>query len=146
MEKLIVLKLVSSEELVCTQIDENDFEVTVLFPMLVKSIPKLIEGRISESITLAPYTYFAADDEFTFQKNQIIFIKDLSERHVDNYKLAVDDFVSESVINEPQTVEELASVLNRLAETFSDQIENINSEETIQSDSFLIDSKSKSIH
>jgi len=146
MEKFVVIKLISSEEIVCTQIEDNDYEISTLFPMLVKSIPKLIEGRISESITLAPYTYFASDDQFTFQKNQIIFVKDLSERYYESYKLAIDDFVANSIIDEPQTIDDVVKSLNRLAETFGDQIENIQLEEDINTDSIFLDTPNKNIH
>ena len=145
MDKYVVIKLISSEEIVCTQIDETDFDVVTLFPMLVKTVPKLAEGRILESITLAPYTYFAADDQFTFSKSHIMFIKDLSERHVGNYKLAIDDFVANTVLGEsPNDVEDLKDALNRIAEVFGDQIELENSD--AETDSILIDLNNKSIH
>lgn len=146
MDRYVVLKLVSSEEVVATQIEENDYEVKVLFPMLVKYLPKLIDGKLMETITLAPLTHFAADDQFDFQKNQIIFLKDLSERHVNSYKLAVDDFVANSVIDEPQSVEDLKATLDRLAETFSDQIQNIKSEEDIITDSIFVNMDNKTIN
>jgi hypothetical protein len=148
MDKYIVLKLISSEEIVATQIGESDYHIKVLFPMLVKTVPKLVEGRIMESITLAPYTYFAADDELTFNKSQIIFIKDLSENHYNNYKLAVDDFVGNSFFDTPQTVDDLKDALNKLAETFSDKIDyvNLDNDTDEDTDAIFIDDQNKSIH
>lgn len=146
MDKYVVLKLVSSEELICTQIEETEFDIKVLFPMIVKYMPKLTEGRILESVTMAPYTYFAADDQFTFQKNQIIFCKDLSERQVANYKLAIDDFVANTVLDEPQNVNDLKQALDRIAEVFGDQIENMKLEEEVESDSIFIDNNNKIMH
>lgn len=145
MDKYVVIKLISSEEIVCTQIEETEYDIKTLFPMLVKTVPRLADGKIMESITLAPYTYFAADDQFTFNKSHVVFCKDLSENHIQSYKLAVDDFVANSVLgDQPNDVEDLKEALDKLAEVFSDQIELESND--IETDSLLIDLNNKSIH
>lgn len=128
-DKHLVLKLLSAEEIVATLIEENDYEVKVLFPMLVKYIPKFVEGRVLESITLAPYTYFAADDAFTFSKNQIIFIKELDPKMVNSYNVAVDDFINygtdaNSESGAPQNTAELQETIDKLKNLFRKHIED----------------------
>lgn len=141
----VVLKLINGDEILCTFASEDDTHVLILFPMLVKSIPKLLEGRVAESISLAPYTHFAADDEYTFAKSQIIFIKKLSERYYDTYKTAVEDFLVGIDPTGPTTVEELKQALNQMSDIFGEQVsfEDFQEEDT---ESIFVDTNNKSIH
>ena len=140
-----VLKLINGEELLCTFAGEDDTHILVLFPMLVKAIPKLKEGRVVEAISLAPYTHFAADDEYTFAKSHVVFIKNLSERYYDTYKVAVEDFLTGIDPTGPTTADELKDALNQLGNIFGEQVsyEDIQDEDT---DSIFIDDNNKSIH
>lgn len=140
MDKHIVVKLISGDELVCTYLSEDDYQVNVLFPMVVKHIPRQFEGRLMESISLAPYTYFASDDEFSFQKNQIIFIKEMNPTHLESYNAAIEDFVGTANAS-PVNVEELKELTDKLSNMFKD---NVKSEEF--DDSMLILDQSKLIH
>lgn len=147
MDKFIIIKLISSEEIVCTLVDENEHDVKTLFPMIVRSIPRMSpEGRIMESLVMAPYSHFAADDQFDFHKSQIIFIKELGEKYIDSYKLAVDDFVASTCLDEkPATVEDLKDALDKLAETFGDQIEYEDNVES-DTDTIFINNTNKILH
>ena len=140
-----VLKLINGEELLCTFAGEDDTHILVLFPMLVKAIPKLKEGRVVESISLAPYTHFAADDEYTFAKSHVVFIKNLSERYIDTYKVAVEDFLTGLDPTGPTTAEELKEALNQMASIFGDQV-SYEDNQTEDTDSIFIDDNNKSIH
>ena len=140
-----VIKLINGEELLCTFAGEDDTHILVLFPMLVKAIPRLKEGRVMESISLAPYTHFAADDEYTFSKSHIVFIKNLSERYHDTYKVAVEDFLTGIDPTGPTTVEELKDALNQMASIFGDQV-SYEDNQTEDTDSIFLDTDNKSIH
>jgi LysM repeat protein len=140
-----VLKLINGDELLCTFVGEDETHILVLFPMLVKAIPKLKEGRVLEAISLAPYTHFAADDEYTFAKSQVVFIKNLSERYYDTYKVAVEDFLTGIDPTGPTTAEELKDALNQLGNIFGDQV-SYEDNQTEETDSIFIDDNSKSIH
>jgi hypothetical protein len=140
MDKHIVVKLISGEELVCTYLEEDDYQLTVLFPMIVKHIPRQYEGRLMESISLAPYTYFVSDDEFTFQKNQIIFIKEMNPTHLESYNTAIDDFVG-TANAAPATVDELKQLTDKLSNMFKDKVKD----EEFDDSMFVLD-QSKLIH
>lgn len=134
MDKFVVLKLLSSEEIVCIMLDENEHEVKTMFPMLVKTFPRLSPtGRMAESITLAPYSYFANDDYFSFSKNQIVFMKELAPVHINAYQLAIDDFVNQIEApkdpKEPElTVDEINQLSKQLGEMFKQQPEEVTDE------------------
>jgi len=124
LDRYIVFKLVSSEELVAHCIGEDDYQISVLFPMIVKRFPlRSPTGQLAESITLQPYTYFAVDDEYAFQKYQIIFIKDLDSRYEAEYNRAIDDFVGMTAENplayDPNELQDLTDKLQRM---FRDKI------------------------
>ena len=125
-DKYVVLKLVSSEEVVAHLIKEDDYEIRVLFPMIVKYVPRIQMGRMMESITLAPYTYFSADDEYSFHKNQIIFMKDLDPKYEPEYNRAIDDFVAGSA-EAPQpeyNPQELQQITDKLQNLFRENLKN----------------------
>lgn len=142
-EQYVDLKLISGEEVVGEIVEESDFEIKIMFPMLVKYIPRVQQGRMMESITLAPYTYFADSDIFTFGKNHIIYQMNLNPSHLDSYKLAVDDFVGR--LSEEETVantEELKQTLDKLSTLFKDKIESVDDLDDLQ----LLTNPSKLVH
>ena len=123
-DRYIVLKLVSSEEIVAHCIYEDDYEIRVLFPMLVRKVPRVLpSGQVGEAITLAPYTYFAAEDDYTFQRNQIIFLKNLDARFEDEYNRAIDDFVeTNSETPEPYNPQEMQQIAEKLQTMFGERL------------------------
>lgn len=141
----VVLKLINGDEIVCTYAGEDDTHILVLFPMLVKASPKLAEGRVIEAISLAPYTHFAADDEYTFLKSHIIFVKPMSVRYHDIYKFAVEDFLAGLEPSGPTSVDELKDAIKQMSEIFGDQVEFEDNQDE-QSDSIFIDTNNKSVH
>jgi hypothetical protein len=109
-DRYIVFKLVSAEEIVAHCIGEDDYEIKVLFPMAVRRVPR--HGGMAESIVLSPYTYFSSEDEYTFQKSQIIFIK-----------RSIDDFIaSNSSSPAPYNPDELQELTDKLQNLFRDKI------------------------
>lgn len=124
MDRIIVLKLISGEEIVATFIEESEYEVSVMFPMMVKYMPKITEGRVVEAITLAPYSHFASDDIFTFVKSHIMFCKELNNNYYNVYALAVEDFIQAyNPPSDPQTVEELKETVDKLKEIFGENFD-----------------------
>ena len=76
-------------------------------------------GRPFEQIVLSPYTYFAADDEYTFHKHQIIFIKDLDPKYEAEYNHAIDDFIGlNSQQQAPTNVEDVKALAEKLQNMF----------------------------
>lgn len=142
MDNYIVIKLTSGEEIVANLIKEDDYEIKVLFPMLVKYIPRMVQGRLAETITLAPFTYFAADDEFTFPKHYIIFQKEMNPKYLDAYNQAVDDFIAEPQISgapDPQRVEDIKALAEKIQSIFGKS-------EEFEEESILVNTDSKTIH
>ena len=119
-DKYIVMKLATGEEVVAHMIKEDDYEICVLFPMIVKQIQRIGPmGRAFEQIMLSPYTYFAADDEYTFHKHQIIFIKDLDPKYEAEYNHAIDDFIGlNSQQQAPTNVEDVKALAEKLQNMF----------------------------
>ena len=142
-DKYIVMKLATGEEVVAHMIKEDDYEISVLFPMIVKQIQRVGPmGRAFEQIVLSPYTYFAADDEYTFHKHQIIFVKDLDPKYEAEYNHAIDDFVGLNaqapIQNNPEEMRDLAEKLQNLFRRDEDFEE--------LPESILIPDTSKTIH
>jgi hypothetical protein len=122
-DRYIVMKLITSEELVAHLVNEDDYQINVLFPMIVRHISRMTSHGPAESIVMAPYTYFAKDDEYTFQKSQIVFIKDLDPKYEAEYNHAIDDFISVSCKNpEPVDAQEMQELTEKLQAMFKDRM------------------------
>jgi hypothetical protein len=120
-DKYIVMKLATGEEVVCHMIHEDDYEIKVLFPMIVKHVQRIGPlGRAFEQIMLSPYTYFAADDEYIFHKHQIVFIKDLDPKYETEYNRAIDDFIgmNTEAPPPPYNPEEIQQLTEKLQNMF----------------------------
>ena len=124
LEKYVVIKLTSSEEVLGTLVKEDDYEVKIQFPMLVKKVARNMGGYPVESIVLGAYSHFCGDDEFTFSRHHIIVLKDMDPRYVDEYLRSVDDFIGASnptpQAYNPNEVQELTDKLKNL---FRDRID-----------------------
>jgi hypothetical protein len=139
--RYVVMKLSTGEEIVAHSIEENDYELKVLFPMIVRKVPR--HGGMAESIVLSPYTYFAADDEYTFQKNQIIFLKELDPKYEQEYNRAIDDFINIASEPMPYNPNELKELTEKLQTMFGN---NLIDDEEIDLDPKITVDTSKLIH
>ena len=142
-DKYIVMKLSTGEEIVAHMIQEDDYEIKVLFPMIVKHVQRVGPmGRSFEQIALSPYTYFAADDEYTFHKHQIIFIKDLDPKYEGEYNHAIDDFIGLNA-ETPQSYN--PNEMKELAEKLQNMFRRDEFDEELP-ESIVIPDTSKTIH
>lgn len=124
LDRYVVLKLITGEEILGTLVKEDDYELKIQFPMLVKTIQRNMGGYPVESLVLGTYSHFCADDEFTFHKQHIVVLKDMDPRYVDEYHKSVDDFIGASnpapPAYNPQEMQELAQKLQNM---FRDKLE-----------------------
>jgi hypothetical protein len=137
------MKLISGEELVTHLVGEDDYEIKVLFPMIVRHVPRMTSMGPAESVVLSPYTYFADSDEYTFHRNQIVFIQDLNPKYESEYNKAIDDFVGQSTEPEPYNPQEMQELAERLQNMFRDKVK---SEEDLDDFPVFTIESSKTIH
>lgn len=77
-EDFVVIKLLSGEQLLAIRTIEDDKEISVEFPFLLKNYPRITkEGTIIEQVTAGPFCSFAEDRNFTFLKKDILICKRL---------------------------------------------------------------------
>tara|TARA_R110000772_G_scaffold138575_5_gene247582 strand:- start:1794 stop:2276 length:483 start_codon:yes stop_codon:yes gene_type:complete len=153
-----VLKLVTGEEVLCSVLDEDEYQLITMFPMVVKLVQRFVGNKPVESVTLAPYSYFSADDEFTFQKNHVISFKDMDSNYVGVYHDAVDDFIqnADKQATNNDTMEDIQGVVDRINTAIETIVPNQNSSdsntEEYSVDEFvdvmanLVDPTKKTIH
>ena len=119
LDKYVVIKLVSGEEILTQLITEDDYEVRCMFPMVVKHVPRSIHGQVMDSIVLGAWTHFSASDEYTFTKQHVLFIQDMDPRFIDEYHKSVDDFLGHATTlpqeaYNPNEMKELAEKLQNM--------------------------------
>jgi hypothetical protein len=122
LDKYVVLKLISGEELIGQLVKEDDYALDLQFPMIVRHINRSVGGFPAESLILSTYSHFCADDQFTFNKQHIIVMKDLDPRYVDEYHHSVDDFINQSTSPQAQNPEELKDLSEKLKSLFKDRL------------------------
>lgn len=91
--------------------------------MLVKHLPRVVNGVPVDSLMLGPLTHFAGDDEFTFSKQQLIFYKEMDARYISEYHRAVDDFcqAQSEMGPTPQSMQELEKITQNLKKMFREE-------------------------
>jgi len=87
----VTIKLVSGETLLATLAEYTDDFTWIWHPMLVKTIPYIRDGKITENVSLCPWSNFTDDYSFQINNADIIFIKDLHEIYISPYLTAVED-------------------------------------------------------
>ena len=126
LDKYVVIKLTSGEEVLGTLVKEDDYEIKIQFPMIVKHISRIMAGYPTESIVLGAYSHFCADDEFTFSRHHIIVLKDMDPRYVDEYHRSVDDFIGANTPSpKAYNPDELQELANKLQNMFRDNLETV---------------------
>ena len=116
--KYVVIKLITGQELVAHSIEETDYDIKVIFPMIVRTVASSQLGRPTESIVLSPYSYFSAQDEYVFQKYNILIVHELDPKYEEEYNRAVDDFISVHANKpshyDPDEIKKLTEKLNKM--------------------------------
>ena len=82
-EIFVVVRLTTGEQILCALNAEDDNYVEILHPMLVRSIQNIQTGK--EHITAAPFCLYSQEKNFVINKNNIMFIKKLSDTFVPHY-------------------------------------------------------------
>lgn len=142
-DRYVVIKLITGEEILSHLVHEDDYEIRVLFPMLTRLVNTMTANGAKENIVLSPYTYFSSDDEFTFQKQHLIFLKDMDPKHEVDYNTAIDEFIALSAAKaQPYDPDELKKLTEKLQNLFKDNLIDDDIEEL---PSIRVDS-SKTIH
>jgi len=145
----VTLKLISGEEIVAAVVDETEYDITVMLPMLVKTYLKPSLVGQSEAVTLGPYSHFAADDEFTFYKAQTIFIKELEPNYVTYYEDAVDQHLGALAEKAPAaSANEIQQLVDKINEIHGSDLETkVTMEDELDYlDNLSIDDKDKILH
>lgn len=87
----VYVKLTSGEQVLATLISEDEYYIEILFPILIKSIPVVIDNRNHERIVSSPFCQFTDDKIFMLPKTSVMFIKELSETFLPHYTNLVEE-------------------------------------------------------
>lgn len=87
----VILKLVSGEQVMATMTGETAESVAIEYPMVIRLIPFVQEGKAHEHVTAAPFCQFSDDKQFTISRTNIIFIKKMHQMIIPHYSRLVDE-------------------------------------------------------
>lgn len=96
-EKFVLVKLISGEQVMAMLDYENDVEVKIKFPMLVRVIPGInpVTKKQTENITAAPWCQFVEERVFEIEKKNIMFMNKLHPLVIEQYMQMVGAFETE---------------------------------------------------
>ncbi len=125
--RYVVVKLVSGENVMSILDYENSDLLELKYPMLIRSVQTVDNGVGKEHMIATPFCPFAADDYFTIERKDVMFVKELHQALVPNYLNLLKDHEqvvvrrntdgSVSRVDKPlRTVEEFKERVDKLAE------------------------------
>lgn len=118
----IVMKLVSGENVMAILREEDDSNVLIEYPMVMRSIMDFEEGK--EHLAASPFCVFTSDNDFVISKSNIMFIKKLNQTFIPHYRRIVSEYDASSFVlnsnkEEIITPERARSMIKQLKEVFS---------------------------
>lgn len=87
----VFVKLTTGEQVLATLVSEDENYIEVLCPMLVKSIPFMLNDKTHERIISSPFCQYTDDKIFTLPKTSVMFLKKMSDMFVPHYKNFVEE-------------------------------------------------------
>lgn len=110
-----VLKLISGEEVIGGVVDETDYNITLMLPMVLRHLPKIspMTGLPIESLFFSPFSQMAEDDTFIIDKAQTFFIKEMDPVYIPQYEDAIDKFLG-TIPSDPQSMNEVKQLVDKI--------------------------------
>lgn len=96
-EFYIVLKLTSGEQIMAVLNQEDDHNVMLEHPMVIKTIMNFEAGK--EHITASPLCSFTDEQSFVIPKRSILFIKKLHHIFIPHYQKIVSDYTESTLFS-----------------------------------------------
>ena len=110
-----VLKLISGEEVIGGVVDETEYNITLMLPMILRHLPKIspMNGMPVESLFFSPFSQMSQDDTFVIDKSQTFFIKEMDPVYVPQYEDAIDKFLG-TIPSDPQSRDEVKQLVDKI--------------------------------
>ena len=120
-----VLKLISGEEVIGGVIEETDYNITLMLPMVLRHLPKIspMNGMPVESLFFSPMCQMAGDDTFVINKDQTFFIKEMDPVYIPQYEDAIDKFLGDLEGPDPQSGDELQKLVDKINDLTGSDLE-----------------------
>ena len=145
-----VLKLISGEEVIGGVIEETDYNITLMLPMILRHLPKIspMNGMPVESLFFSPMCQMAEDDTFVINKDQTFFIKEMDPVYIPQYEDAIDKFLGGLEGPDPQSGDELQKLVDKINDLTGSDLETkvTIDDELDYLDNMSIDDKDKILH
>ena len=119
-----VLKLISGEEVIGAVIEESEYNITLMLPMVLRNLPKIspLNGMPVESLFFSPMCQMSADDTFVIDKAQTFFIKEMDPVYIPQYEDAIDKFLG-TVSSGPESPDEVQKLVDKINEMVGSDLE-----------------------
>ena len=102
-ENVVVVKLVSGEQVMATLTNEDADTIQLHYPMVIKMIPFIQDDQAHEHVTAAPLCQFSDDNNYVIEKAKILFVKKLHEVLIPHYNRIVDEHENTILVRSDKT-------------------------------------------
>ena len=144
-----VLKLISGEEVIGGVVDETEYNITLMLPMVLRHLPKIspMNGMPVESLFFSPFSQMSEDDTFVIDKSQTFFIKEMDPVYVPQYEDAIDKFLG-GLETSPQPTDEVKQLVDKINDMMGSDLDTkVTIEDELDYlDNLSIDDKDKILH
>lgn len=87
----VIVKFNSGEQVMAVLNDDTPQYIELLYPMTIKMLPYVIEGKAHEKITASPFCQFSDDKYYQIPKSSVMFVKKLHESLVPHFLNLLDE-------------------------------------------------------
>lgn len=98
----VIVKFNSGEQVMAVLNDDTPQYIELLYPMTIKMIPYIVEGKAHEKITASPFCQFSDDKYYQIPKSSVMFVKKLHETLVPHFLSLLDETNVEFVPSKQQ--------------------------------------------
>lgn len=87
----VIVKFNSGEQVMAVLSDETQHYFELMYPMTIKMLPYVFEGKMHEKVTASPFCQFSEDKYYQIPKTSIMFVKKLHESLIPHYLNLLDE-------------------------------------------------------
>lgn len=127
-EHYVIVKLTSGEQLMAVLEHESENKIHLVYPMLIRMVPTIANGKAHEHVTATPYYQFSDDANISINKQHVIYVKNLHHMLISHFTTLVEENENKVIISRDKAGAVKAEDLT-WEEELHEELEELTSEE-----------------
>ena len=106
-EHYVIVKLISGEQVMAVLDYENETQIHIVNPLLIRMFPIVGATSGQEHVTATPFCKFADNPSLTIDKSKVLFMKNLHHVLIPHFNRIVEEHSREVLVSKQPTAEDL---------------------------------------